>query len=69
MIAIRCFKSVTSHTSVLTPSSQLHILYSLLAITMNQTLKSFQMTAKEYAYIVNNKYLESVNEYIKIIQF
>ena len=65
MTAIRC-KSVTSHTSVLTPSSQLHILYSLLATIMNQALKSFQMTGKEYAYIINNKYLESVNEYIKM---
>ena len=33
---------------------------------MNQALKSFQMTGKEYAYIINNKYLESVNEYIKM---
>jgi hypothetical protein len=33
---------------------------------MNQALKCFQMTAKEYAYIINNKYLESVNEYIKM---
>jgi hypothetical protein len=26
----------------------------------------FQMTAKEYAYSVNNKYLENVSEYIKM---